>query len=474
LEKVPTLAESKEIDMNMTGLVRVTIAAPQRRLDLALPEQASVAEVLPGLLTKAGEHLADEGVPDGGWVLRSADGTPLTLGRTLGSHRIKDGEILHLVPRRTDWPELEYDDLVDAVASGSRRLSAPWSAWHTRAAGLAAAVVMMVVILITVLREGPPWVGPAWWFLGLAALTVSAGVVLARVVGDSGAGALAGAVGLPFAALGGGLVLAADSTWPEIGAPHLLAASAALLLAGVSAYLGIVDHGALFAGAASVGVLGVIGGWLGTADRLGAADVSAILGALLLAFSPLLASLAIRLGRLPMPILPRTTSDLVRDDPQPPRRQVYGAVVRADGLLTGMLAGLMITLSVCQVLLLRDGSRSAVVFTALLTIGCLLRARLYPIVRQRLMLLLPGAVGVAGLAIGPLFAELREPTAVLVPLVVVAAGLMSFAGLRYSTRPPNPYLGRAAELLEVLVILGLVPVACAVLGLYGVVRGLGG
>jgi len=30
LVKVPTLAESKEINMNMTGLVRVTIAAPQR------------------------------------------------------------------------------------------------------------------------------------------------------------------------------------------------------------------------------------------------------------------------------------------------------------------------------------------------------------------------------------------------------------------------------------------------------------
>ena len=118
--------------MNITGLLRVTIATPQRRLDLALPEQSSVAEVLPGVLAKAGEHLADEGAPGGGWVLRRADGAELLLGRTLGSHRIRDGEILHLVPRLLEWPELEYDDLVDAVASGSGRLGAAWSPWHTR------------------------------------------------------------------------------------------------------------------------------------------------------------------------------------------------------------------------------------------------------------------------------------------------------------------------------------------------------
>jgi hypothetical protein len=139
-----------------------------------------------------------------------------------------------------------------------------------------------------------------------------------------------------------------------------------------------------------------------------------------------------------------------------------------------MLAGLMVTLSVCQVLLLRDGSRSAIVFTGLLTIGCLLRARLYPIVKQRLMLLVPGAVGLAGLAIGPLTARLTDPALVMIPLLVVAGALVAFVGLRYSTRPPNPYLGRFAELFEVLMILGLIPVACAVLGLYGVVRGLGG
>ena len=47
-------------------------------------------------------------------------------------------------------------------------------------------------------------------------------------------------------------------------------------------------------------------------------------------------------------------------------------------------------------------------------------------------------------------------------------------GLRYAVRPPSPYLGRAAEILEVLLMLALIPVVCGVLGLYGLLRGWGG
>lgn len=460
--------------MNITGLVRVTVAAPQRRLDLALPEHASVAEILPGLLSKAGEHLADEAVPDGGWVLRRSDGSELTLGRTLGSHRIKDGEILHLVPRRIDWPELEYDDLVVAVSSGSSRLGSAWSAWHTRMAGLAVAVAGLVLALITVVRGGAPWSHPAGRLLLLTLLLVAAAVVLARVVGDSGAGALIGGLAMPFAAVGGGLLFAGTADRPAIGAPQLLAASAAVLVAAVACYVGVVDGATFFAAAISAGVLGVAGGWIGTAESLGGADVAAIIGPALFAFSPLLASLAIRAGRLPMPILPRTTADLVRDDPLPPRRQVYSAVVRADGLLTGMLGGLLVTEAVCLVLLLHDPSRSTTILVGLLTVGCLIRSRLYPIVKQRLMLLVPGLVGAAGLALGPLSHRYTDPVPVVVPVAVGVAAAAIFLGLRYSTKPPSPYLSRYAEILEVLVTLALIPVACAVLGLYGVVRGLGG
>ncbi|TCC22338.1 type VII secretion integral membrane protein EccD [Kribbella sindirgiensis] len=460
--------------MNITGLVRVTVATPQRRLDLALPEQSSVAEILPGLLAKAGEHLADDGVPDGGWVLRRFDGAGLTLGRSLGSHRIKDGEILYLVRREIDWPELEYDDLVDAVARGSGRLGSAWSAWHTRAAGLLVASIGVSIAGVTMLRPGAPWSEPAGQLLLLTLLLVAAAIVLARVVGDAGAGAIIGGQAIVSAACGGGLLFAGDHASPAIGAPQVLAGSAAVLLAAVACYVGVVDGASFFAAAICAGVLGAIGGWIGTAGSPDAADVSAIVGSAAFGLSPLLAPLAIRIGRLPMPVLPRTTADLVRDDPLPPRHQVYGAVVRADGLVTGMLGGLMMTESVCLIYLLRSDSRAATILAALLTVGCLIRSRLYPVVKQRLMLLTPGLVGAAGLVLYPLSREYSDPMTVVVPLVIVTAAAAVFLGLRYSTRTPSPYISRYAEIVEVLLMLALIPVACAVLGLYGVVRGLGG
>src|SRR5690349_2958544 len=112
--------------MNTTGLVRVTVAAPARRIDLALPERAPLGELLPALRGHAGEDLADAGARTGGWVLRRADGRVLEPARTLSAQRVRDGEVLHLTAARTDWPELEYDDVVDAIATGSARTGATW------------------------------------------------------------------------------------------------------------------------------------------------------------------------------------------------------------------------------------------------------------------------------------------------------------------------------------------------------------
>ncbi|TDD61784.1 type VII secretion integral membrane protein EccD [Kribbella antibiotica] len=456
--------------MNITGLVRVTIDTPERRLDLALPEQATVAEVLPGLLTRAGEDLADEG----GWTLRRIDGTELGLGRTVGAHRVRDGEILYLVPRETDWPELEYDDLVDAVASGSRRLGAAWGPWYTRAAGLTGATVAILTACFTILRTGSPWSGPAVRMLLLASLLAAIGVLLARVAGDSGAGVVVGGLSLPTAFIGGALLFAGEESWPTLGAPQILAGSAALLLAGACCLVGVVDGAALFATGAALGVIGILSGWTGTAESLDGADVAAITAVALVAISPLFGSLAIRLGRVPMPILPRTTADLVRDDPQPPRTHVYGAVVRADDLLTGILTATGVVLVICEILLVAAGGRSATIATMLIAAACLIRARLYPIVKQRLTWLAAGLAAVVALLIGCLGAGLADPVPTVIPVTLLLACGSVVLGLRYARRPPNPYLSRAAELLEIVIMLTLVPVACGILGLYGVLRGWGG
>jgi hypothetical protein len=73
---------------------------------------------------------------------------------------------------------------------------------------------------------------------------------------------------------------------------------------------------------------------------------------------------------------------------------------------------------------------------------------------------------------GPALAPYRLAAAV--PALLAGAALVTVAALAYSRRPPSPYLGRLADVFDALLVLAVVPVACAVLGLYGYVRGLDG
>src|SRR5688572_5012077 len=91
------------------GLARVTVATPKRRVDVALPETVPLGELLPHLLRHAGDGLADEGEQHGGWALRRSTGGLLDTKRSLAMQAVRDGEVLHLVPRRAEWPELAYD-----------------------------------------------------------------------------------------------------------------------------------------------------------------------------------------------------------------------------------------------------------------------------------------------------------------------------------------------------------------------------
>jgi len=458
------------------GLVRVTVAAPRRRIDLALPENVAVAEMLPVLLQHGGEELADDGVEHGGWLLRRTDGMALSSTKTLGSHRIRDGEVLHLVPGRQEWPELDYDDLVDAIASGSRRRNRVWTHRMTRQFGLAVGALTMSLAMVAVFRSGPDWATASRWALGQAVILILAGVVLSRSLGDSAAGTIVGLIALPYAFVGGALLQAEHgplSTVVDMSATRLEVACAVLLLFGLLGYLGIGDDGAFFVTAIVAGIFGMIGGWLVGTEGMSPVRAAAILTSVSLLALPLFSTLAIWLGRLPMPTLPRSPADLLRDDPLPPRPAVYAAVARADGLFTGLLIGASAISAVCAAVLVRDYTNSTRWLVIIMSTGFMLRSRIYPIVRQRLPLLLAALAGVAALLLGPAMRDSDMRLAVTGPVLLGLGAVAIMIGLAYSHRAPGPYLRRYVEIVEVLVVLAALPVTCAVLGLYGRLRGLG-
>ncbi|NLU80289.1 type VII secretion integral membrane protein EccD [Micromonospora sp. HNM0581] len=461
------------------GLARVTISTPRRRVDVALPEQVPLAELLPDVLRHAGDGLADDGEQHGGWLLRRADGTVLTGGQALSAQGVNDGEVLHLVPARTEWPEFEYDDVVEAIADAARRRGGGWSSGASRTTALAGAGVPVTVGLLALTAGGPG--DPAGWTAAtaVAGLLVLAGTVLSRAQGDGPSGAALGGYALPYAALAGALAVGSgDPVGPIgvlrwVGAPELLAGSVGLLLVSVLGLFGVATRLRIFVAGAVVGVgagSAALGGLL--LEPAGAAAVLLCSMTFAIGVVPLL---AIRLGKVPLPptALPTDLSDdSDRARELPDRSRVHAAVARTEEMLTGMLIGQAVLTVGAAVLLVSAGGVAGRLLVGVTSSVLLLRARLFKTVQHRVAPVLAGLAGYA--VLGGALAGAVDAT---IRLVLVAGGLLVAllvvaGGATYARRPVSPYVGRLADLSDTLLVVSVVPVACAVLGLYERARGL--
>ncbi|GIF76613.1 type VII secretion integral membrane protein EccD [Asanoa siamensis] len=439
-----------------TSLALVTVNAPQRRVDVALPPDVPLADLLPEVLRQAGETLADDGEAHGGWVLRRTDGAALEGGATLRDQGVRDGDLLHLVPARQEWPALAYDDVVEAIADGARRHGTAWSGLSTAVTGLAAAGVVLGVALVVLLRAGPDSIAAMLTTLGAAASLTVAGVLAARAWGYRAAGVALGAYSLPYAFAAGALLLAggAEPGLRWIGPLDLLLGCVALALHGVLGIVGIGAGRRIFSAGILAGLLGAATAALGFA--LSAHGAAAILLALLTAGVGVLPRLAIRLARVPVP--PAGADDDPGTDPD----RVQTAVTRAEEILGGLLIGHAVLAASAAGVLALDGGGWGQALAAVCGTALLLRTRVFATVRQRVPLLVAGTAALAAVAL--------TATADATPLLIVATGALGLAGSLLLTvgvrRPAGPYLGRAGDLLDTALLVAIIPVACVVLGLF--------
>lgn len=456
-----------------SGLARVTIASPTRRVDVALPEYVPTATLLPGLVRHAGDDLPDTGQEHGGWILRRWDGSPIDPTQTLASQSLRDGEVLHLTPRYEEWPELDYDDVVDVIASEARRQVRTWTSAATRRASIVVAMIASALILALSLSAGPSWTKPASVMLVVSGVLVASAIVLSRAFGDSATGAAVGCIALFFGFAGGLTVFNGDHALLALGAQQFLAGSAVLIAVSVLCYFGVADRTQFFVAGLHAGLLGVIAGLLGLTD-LSVTGVAAILVAVVVVLAPALPLLSMRLGKLPVPALPTSTDDLLADQPRIPQPRVYASVRRSDELLTGLLIGNAVVAAVGQVLLAWDGRGTAQVLISVVAGAMLLQARLFPTLRHRAALLSAGVLGVAAVCARALTRSDDFRINVMVPLLLVVVYLVLAAGRQYQHRQPGPYLGRIADILDVLLVIAVVPTMCVLVGLVGYMRNLYG
>jgi type VII secretion integral membrane protein EccD len=455
------------------GLSRVTIVAPHSRVDLALPANVPLADLLPTLLRYAGADLADDGVTRGGWMLSRLGGVALDSARTAAQLDIRDGELLYFTPRAQAAPEVVFDDVVDAVATGTQQRGGRWRAANARRFALTLGVLALAGGALVVLAAGPPQLPGALIGLGVAAALVITALVLSRAMGNSRAGVVFGLVGLAYGGIGGLLVLAGDRSLAHLTAANVLVAGGALAVYASLAAVAVADATPLFLAAAGLGLAVCLGGLVCLVFSGTPAAGAAIVFTLAFALLPGSPMLAYRLAKLPIPTVPNDPEELRTDATVVDGKRVLAQSERADEFLSAMLGWVSVVGLGAAVVLAIGHSIADLVLCAVLALLLLIRARWFLGLTQRLPLLIAGAAGLGAVAAAGFLhtSALERLTVVLGALIVIAVISIGYA-LAGGGRQASPVWGRTLDILETTLIVSVVPLAIWVCGLFHWIRAL--
>lgn len=460
-----------------TDLSRVTIVAPQRRIDLSLPADVPLAHMLPTLLRAAGATMADAGLAHSGWVLQRLNEAPLDLGRSLAQLGVIDGEILYFRPRLAQIPEMSFDDVADVIATGIKERPDRWRPRTTRSFGLAAAGAALAVGAVTIALSGPPWPAPAGAAAIVTLLLLIGATSLSRAFGDSGAGTVLGYAAVPYAFLAGLLAPARNGLkLADVGAPHLLAGFGTAMLVAVIAGFLVADGVPLFLGAAIAAAMGAVAAGIGSMfPHLPPEGLAGTVAAVVMAFTALIPTLSFRLARLPLPPVPTSADDLRRDTTLVDGKAVLRRTALADRFATGLVAAVSLVAMAATLFLAGSGRWSGPVTAAAISISLLLRARIFRGRDQRVWLLAAGLFGLGALDIGLAIRgeQIATLAGALLPLLVIAGVVIGMA-MWLPEHRPTPFWGRAGDIIDIVVIVALIPLALAALDLYSTIRGLKG
>ncbi|NJP98231.1 type VII secretion integral membrane protein EccD [Nonomuraea sp. FMUSA5-5] len=456
----------------LAPLCHVTIVAPRRRVDLALPADIPLPHVLPGLLRAVGEGGGDAGAP--GWVLQRLGGAPFDLGQTLASLGVLDGELLYLRPRELALPPALYDDVADVVATGVKESTGKWESRHTKAMGTGAAAVLLALGAPGLVLSGSEPLGVTVVAGLLALLLLGVSTALSRAVGDSSAGALIGYAALPYAFLAGLYGLLSGSTLAGIGAPHLLAALTCTALVATLGGTMVAGGVAGFLGTAIATVVGAVAAAVVMVFGVPAAGAAAMAVTLLISLSPLIPSLSFKIARVPLPTLPTNAEELRADNQRLDSEAVLARTAQASRYATGMVTGIALTALGALVYLVTAATWMAIAMAVVLSLVMLLRARVFHGVGQRLWLLGVGLAGLVGVAVALSVGAGTVAAAAVVMGLLWVAMLVVGLGLWLPSGKLSPFWGRAGEIVDVILLIALFPLALGVLDVYTWIRGLAG
>ncbi|MFI5684789.1 type VII secretion integral membrane protein EccD [Streptomyces sp. NPDC051636] len=473
------------------GFCRVTIVAPDSRIDVALPDDIPVADIYPEILRLSRQSPA-EGAPVGYHLVRR-DGTVLDSSRSFAAQRILDGELLTLRPFSESLPPAVFDDVSEAVASAVTRHRTLWSGDLTRAAGLVGGGVLAALLAFVAWSADPrhdmhslPGI-----LAGVAGvLLVVFAAVRGRIYDDRGAAIALGLGALPNVGVAGsGLLSLAHGQ--GIGKLQFLLACAAVLVAAVILTLCAPGGDGPFVAFVLASAVGLITVFVAILVHWTPTEIAALCAPVAVGGLAFLPGLSMRFARLPIGFdppdtAPRSAYAAESAAPEPvDLGRIEAQARRGHEILVGLVGGCaLIAVAACAVLGFSDDVW-AQLLAFVTAVALLMRAQLFRYTGQVAPLLAAGLGSLVllglGLALNPPHSLIREAvtgdrtgldirTIWLVAAIAAAAALVAALGLIVPRRGLSPFWGRFLEIIEGFVLLTLVPLALAVFDVYAAAR----
>ncbi|CAL9433129.1 MULTISPECIES: type VII secretion integral membrane protein EccD [Streptomyces] len=475
------------------GFCRVTIVAPDSRIDVALPDDVPVADLYPEILRLSQQSPA-AGAPVGYHLVRT-DGTVLDSARSFAAQRILDGELLTLRPFAESLPPAVFDDVAEAVASSVTKQHKLWSGDLTRAAGLVGGGVLPALLAFVAWTADPRHdmhglAGILAAVTGVLLVVLSA--VRARVYDDRGSAVALGLGALPNIGVAGSGLLPL-SAGEGIGRLQFLLACAAVLVAALVLAL-CSPHGdgpfVAFVFASAVALVAVFIATLTDWAPRETAALCAPVAVCALAFLP---GMSMRFARLPIGFenpsgggapRPAYGNEPAAQEPVDTER-IEAQARRGHELLVGMVGGCaLLAVGAAAVLGFSDDVWAQLL--ALATgIAMLMRAGMFRYTAQVAPVLAAGLICLVllglGLALNPPQHVMRAAlagdrtdldirTIWLIAAIALAAALVTALGLILPRGGLTPFWGRFLEICEGFVLLTLIPLALAVFDVYAKAR----
>ncbi|MFP3987540.1 type VII secretion integral membrane protein EccD [Streptomyces sp. E11-3] len=477
-----------------TGFCRVTVVAPDGRVDVALPEDIAVADLYPEILRLSGQT-PTPGAPVGYHLVRR-DGTVLDGGRSLAAQRILDGELLSLRPFAESLPPAVFDDVSDAVASAVARDRTLWSDDLMRGAGLFGGSALLVLLAFVLWSAAPghdmhglPGILAAVTGVLLLAL---AGV-RSRVYDDRGSAVAFGLGALANVAVAGAGLLA-PAAGQGNGRLQFLLACAAVLVASVVLVIVTPSGDGPFVAFVLASTIGLLVTFVAILTGIGPVQSAAACVPLAVGVLAFLPGLSARFARLPIGFEPpRTTVGAYgdADDATPPgpvdAARIAAQARRGHELLVGLVGGCaLVTAAAAAVLGFSDNVWGQLL--ALATgVAMLMRAHLFRYTAQVGVALAAGLGALLllglGLALNPpaeLWSEAAKGDGAgldirmiwLTAAIAAMAATLTAIGLIVPRKGVTPFWGRLLEVGETFVLLTLLPLCLAVFDVYHSIRAL--